>query len=116
MTFCASNRTNTGNKFPKADENIFLSGMARFCTEKYEKPTGQNFENLFSHLTNYSLNKSNNSYVHSTTLRDQLKGSKRLLSTVFHQMEARGVRTRRLWHEIKLIIVKTTLAMIPGIH
>uniref|UniRef100_A0A914D4T5 Tubulin polyglutamylase TTLL11 n=1 Tax=Acrobeloides nanus TaxID=290746 RepID=A0A914D4T5_9BILA len=30
-------------------------------------------------------------------------------------MEARGVRTRRLWHEIKLIIVKTTLAMIPEV-
>lgn len=34
-------------------------------------------------------------------------GSKRLLSTVFHQMEARGIKTKRLWHDIKLIIVKT---------
>lgn len=30
-------------------------------------------------------------------------------------MQAHGVRTRRLWHEIKLIIVKTVLAMVPEI-
>ena len=48
--------------------------MARFCTEKYAKPTSGNFENLYSHLTNYSLNKENSSYVHSNTLKDQLKG------------------------------------------
>lgn len=48
--------------------------MARFCTEKYEEPTPTNFKNLFSHLTNYSLNKSNNSYIHSKSLKDQLKG------------------------------------------
>jgi hypothetical protein len=28
-------------------------------------------------------------------------------------MEHKGVRTRRLWREIKLIIVKTVLAMVP---
>lgn len=42
-------------------------------------------------------------------------GSKRLLSTVFHQLESRGVKTKRLWHDIKLILVKTTLAMLPEI-
>lgn len=30
-------------------------------------------------------------------------------------MQAQGVRTRKLWHEIKLIIVKTVLAMVPEI-
>uniref|UniRef100_A0AC35GR89 Tubulin-tyrosine ligase family protein n=1 Tax=Panagrolaimus sp. PS1159 TaxID=55785 RepID=A0AC35GR89_9BILA len=94
---------------------IAREGMARFCTEKYSKPTSSNFENLYSHLTNYSLNKENTSYIHSTNLKDQLKGSKRLLSTVFHQMESHGVRTRRLWHGIKMIVVKTVLAMVPEI-
>ncbi|CAD6187334.1 unnamed protein product [Caenorhabditis auriculariae] len=94
---------------------VAREGMARFCTEKYEKPDPANFENLFAHLTNYSLNKANDSYVHSNSLQDQIKGSKRLLSTVFHQLEARGVKTKRLWHDIKLIIVKTTLAMLPEV-
>lgn len=121
---------------PSSKEALILfkrnSGMARFCTERYAKPTSSNFENLYSHLTNYSLNKANASYVHSTNLRDQLRGtttsntkadneectiagSKRLLSTVFHQMEAHGIRTRRLWHDIKMIVVKTVLAMVPEI-
>ncbi|KAI6243824.1 hypothetical protein M3Y99_00047200 [Aphelenchoides fujianensis] len=94
---------------------IAREGMARFCTEKYSKPTLGNFTHLFSHLTNYSLNKSNNAYVHSNTLRDQVKGSKRLLSTVFHQMEANGLKTRKLWHEVKMLVIKTILSMVPEI-
>uniref|UniRef100_A0A1I7RSU1 Tubulin polyglutamylase TTLL11 n=1 Tax=Bursaphelenchus xylophilus TaxID=6326 RepID=A0A1I7RSU1_BURXY len=94
---------------------VAREGMARFCTEKYQKPTQGNFTHLYSHLTNYSLNKSNNAYIHSSNLKDQLTGSKRLLSTVFHQMESNGLRTRKLWHDVKLIIVKTVLAMVPEI-
>ncbi|CAJ0954184.1 unnamed protein product, partial [Mesorhabditis belari] len=94
---------------------VAREGMARFCTERYSKPTTSNFENLFSHLTNYSLNKSNDSYIHSNTLHDQIKGSKRLLSTVFHQLESRNLKTKKLWHEIKMILVKTVLAMLPEI-
>lgn len=49
--------------------------MARFCTEKYpERPNHGNFSNLYAHLTNYSLNKMNNAYVHSKSLKEQLKG------------------------------------------
>ncbi|CAI2355699.1 unnamed protein product [Caenorhabditis sp. 36 PRJEB53466] len=94
---------------------VAREGMARFCTDKYEKPDSSNFKNLYAHLTNYSLNKASEAYVHSNTLQDQTRGSKRLLSTVFHQLEARGVKTKRLWHDIKLILVKTTLAMLPEI-
>ncbi|KAI6173804.1 hypothetical protein M3Y98_01121700 [Aphelenchoides besseyi] len=75
--------------------------IAREGTEKYFKPTTGNFTHLFSHLTNYSLNKSSSSYVHSNTLRDQ--------------MEANGLKTRKLWHEVKMIVVKTVLSMVPEI-
>ncbi|VDM83830.1 unnamed protein product, partial [Strongylus vulgaris] len=95
--------------------SIYVSreGMARFCTEKYKKPTLSNFGNLYAHLTNYSLNKVNDAYVHSNTLHDQVTGSKRLLSTVFSQMAACGIRPKKLWHDVKLIVVKTVLAMLP---
>jgi len=38
---------------------VFLcdEGLARFCTEKYEKPKSNNLYNVMAHLTNYSLNK-----------------------------------------------------------
>uniref|UniRef100_A0A915PCZ8 Tubulin polyglutamylase TTLL11 n=1 Tax=Setaria digitata TaxID=48799 RepID=A0A915PCZ8_9BILA len=94
---------------------VAREGMARFCTEEYATPTPSNYDNLYAHLTNYSLNKENNSYIHSLSLRDQVKGSKRLLSTVFHQMEARGVKKQQLWHDIKIIVVKTVIAMLPEI-
>uniref|UniRef100_A0A0K0FDA5 Tubulin polyglutamylase TTLL11 (inferred by orthology to a human protein) n=1 Tax=Strongyloides venezuelensis TaxID=75913 RepID=A0A0K0FDA5_STRVS len=94
---------------------VAREGMVRFCTEKYKKPTKDKNLNLYSHLTNYSLNKNHTSYKHSNSLKDQIRGSKRLLSTVFHQMEKRGMNTRRLWHNIKIIIVKTVIAMLPEI-
>ncbi|VDM55098.1 unnamed protein product [Angiostrongylus costaricensis] len=95
--------------------SIYVSreGMARFCTMKYEKPAPSNFNNLFSHLTNYSLNKASQTYVHSNSIEDQVTGSKRLLSTVFYQMGVCGIKTKKLWHDVKLIIVKTVLAMVP---
>uniref|UniRef100_A0A0N5ANB1 Tubulin--tyrosine ligase-like protein 9 n=1 Tax=Syphacia muris TaxID=451379 RepID=A0A0N5ANB1_9BILA len=94
---------------------VAREGMVRFCTEKYVKPTRENADNLYAHLTNYSLNKSNQSYVHSYSLADQMHASKRLLSSVFYQLEMNGVNVRLLWHNIKIIIVKTILAMIPEI-
>ncbi|CAK5015573.1 unnamed protein product [Meloidogyne enterolobii] len=54
---------------------VAREGMARFCTEKYPgMPTKENFSNLYAHLTNYSLNKANNAYIHSKSLKEQLKG------------------------------------------
>lgn len=38
-------------------------GLARFCTQKYQKPTKENFRNQFIHLTNYSVNKMADNYV-----------------------------------------------------
>ena len=38
-------------------------GLARFCTEQYEKPTTENYHKFFMHLTNYSLNKGSENYV-----------------------------------------------------
>lgn len=36
---------------------IYEEGLARFCTEPYEKPNKENFKRIYMHLTNYSLNK-----------------------------------------------------------
>jgi tubulin polyglutamylase TTLL11 len=47
------------------DIEIYLckEGMARFCTEDYEEPTGDNLKQLFGHLTNFTLNKDNENYI-----------------------------------------------------
>lgn len=37
-------------------------GLARFCTEQYEKPSKNNINNFYMHLTNYSLNKNSSNF------------------------------------------------------
>jgi hypothetical protein len=48
---------------------IYREGMARFCTQRYMQPTEDNRSQPFMHLTNYSLNKNNENYVHATSLQ-----------------------------------------------
>jgi hypothetical protein len=36
---------------------VYEEGLVRFCTQKYEKPSSDNFKKVFMHLTNYSINK-----------------------------------------------------------
>ena len=37
--------------------------MARLCSEPYSPPHPDNLKDVYSHLTNYSLNKKNENYV-----------------------------------------------------
>ena len=36
---------------------LYYDGLVRLCASKYEAPQPANYENVFSHLTNWSLNK-----------------------------------------------------------
>ena len=57
---------------------ICSEGLARFCTEPYEKPTRDNFNKHYMHLTNYSLNKMADNYLeHEGDITHDNKGSKR---------------------------------------
>lgn len=42
---------------------VYNDGLARFATEKYEKPNDKNINNLFMHLTNYAINKESVNFV-----------------------------------------------------
>jgi len=68
---------------------IYLSreGLARFCTMHYKEPTNKNIHDPYMHLTNYSLNKHNDRYIHTDRLTD---GSKRTLSSVMNQLGRMG--------------------------
>ena len=59
---------------PKLEIYLCKEGLVRLCSEKYTKPSGKNLKNLYSHLTNYSLNKHNEHFDHNG---DTDKGSKR---------------------------------------
>lgn len=68
---------------------IYLSreGLARFCTVPYKEPTTKNLHEIFMHLTNYSLNKYNDTFVHTDRLTD---GSKRTITSVLIQLAKLG--------------------------
>jgi tubulin polyglutamylase TTLL6/13 len=87
---------------------IHNEGMARFCTEPYEDPNPGNLENVFSHLTNYSLNKKNENFD-----ADNSKGHKRPMSTIFREVEARGFDLVALKHRIDEIIRLTITSIQP---
>ena len=72
----------TGIKEGKMHAFMADEGLARFCTEKYCKPTKANFKKMYMHMTNYSLNKNSETYVADYDIEDILSpnlGTKRTL-------------------------------------
>lgn len=51
-------------------------GLARFCTEEYAHPSANNINNHYMHLTNYSLNKMSDKYIHNEETTEVHDGSK----------------------------------------
>ena len=49
---------------------VCSEGLVRLCSEKYVKPKASNLRDAYSHLTNYSLNKLNEAYVHTPAEAD----------------------------------------------
>ena len=45
------------------EAHLHREGLARFCTEAYEEPAEANLGHAFTHLTNYSLNKTSANFV-----------------------------------------------------
>ncbi|XP_038045726.1 tubulin polyglutamylase TTLL11-like [Patiria miniata] len=91
---------------------ICREGMARFCTVKYQPPTNRNLHQVFMHLTNYSLNKKSETFIHTDSTD---RGSKRTMTSTFTALLARGHNTIALWEDIQAVVVKTITAMLPDL-
>ncbi len=72
-------------------------GLARLCTEDYVPPNAQNMRNMFSHLTNFSLNKESDKYKEpgEEFLTDG-SGNKRLLTVTWKTMEEQGLDVQEI--------------------
>jgi hypothetical protein len=46
---------------------LYTSGLARLCTTPYHKPNDANMDQIYMHLTNYSLQKNQDSFVEDKT-------------------------------------------------
>lgn len=117
--------------------HICDEGLVRFATVNYEVPDDSNLKQVYMHLTNYSLNKKNESYKFTSdnksssssmntksnegstgaSKRDQIdsegQGSKRKLTQVFEKMEKSGVKTKKLRAAIDDLVIKTLFALLP---
>ncbi|XP_035685188.1 tubulin polyglutamylase TTLL11-like [Branchiostoma floridae] len=91
---------------------IGREGMARFCTVPYQSPSRMNLHESYMHLTNYSLNKYSDGFIHS---EDGDIGSKRTLSSVLQRLKRRGKDVDKLWKDIEDIVLKTIIAILPEI-
>ena len=88
----------------------FHEGMARFCTEPYQKPRPGNLDQIYRHLTNYSLNKKNDKFTQPTE-KDSSDGFKRSYSSVMKEMEDEGIDVKKVKSEIHDLIVLTILSV-----
>jgi len=92
---------------------LFDDGLARFCTEEYIAPTGENLDNVCMHLTNYAINKDSPNFVFNESATDDDVGHKRSLKAVFRLLEKEGHDIKALWKEIRKIIIKTFCSVQP---
>mmetsp|Transcript_39798 Transcript_39798/g.60988 ORF Transcript_39798/g.60988 Transcript_39798/m.60988 type:complete len:138 (+) Transcript_39798:961-1374(+) len=113
---------------------IHEQGIARFATEPYVQPKPSNLDNLFMHLTNYSINKNNAAFEQNKGGKckgavpgsdedsdeeepgsddEEETGHKRSLNAILKLLLLQGADPDRIMEEIKDIIVKTLIVGQP---
>ena len=97
---------------PKLEIYLCEEGLVRLCSEKYVKPSGKNLKKLYSHLTNYSLNKHSENFDHNGDID---KGSKRSLSSFYEFLSHEGIDADQLKTKLKTIAYNTGQAIRPYI-
>ena len=98
--------------------HVAREGLARFCTELYRRPTADNLEAMFSHVTNYALNKQSPAYQESEGDPTGGRGSKRSLSVVLERLQklSRSFTTAQFWAEVDHIVAMTMLVLQPELR
>ena len=64
-------------------------GVTRFCTEKYFNAGPENLNNVFMHITNFSINRYSKNYVDCAKVYDILQpnnATKRTLKALFTEL------------------------------
>ena len=90
---------------------LFKDGLVRLCSEKYK--CTNNLQDVYTHLTNYSLNKKNSEFDGSN---HKLKVSDCLNGLMTHapskpSKPAACKHADQIWEEIESIVVKTILTV-----
>jgi tubulin polyglutamylase TTLL6/13 len=94
---------------------VYNEGLCRFCTAPYVMPNNKNLTNSYMHLTNYSINKKSDQFVHNNNNDDtnEEETSKRSLSWLWGWLEAQGHtedKIEAVWRGICDVVVKTLIS------
>lgn len=89
---------------------VYNDGLVRLATNKYVEPSPENSNDLFMHLTNYSVNKRNSQYE---ICEDDDCGSKRNFAALNNWMRFLSYDVGKFWLNIDDIIIKTVLSAWP---
>lgn len=95
---------------------IHNEGMARFCTEPYQKPKQSNLSDCYSHLTNFSLNKNSENFRTNDTDVAPETGSKRTMTSVFKKIAEAGGDVQKLKDRIDMILRLTLISIQPHLQ
>jgi hypothetical protein len=95
---------------------LYRDGLVRLASEKYKTGGKEATEaDKYIHLTNYSLNKKNDTYdgnAHKLKLTDVLKGRMTQASQKRGQPSV-SRNANDIWREIEEIVIKTILTVQP---
>ena len=80
----------------------------RFASNKYSNESSK-VQDLFTHLTNYSINKKSSTYVSNEETGEE-KGHKWTLKTLWRHFHANGIDHSVIWEKIKDLMIKTVLS------
>jgi len=87
-------------------------GLVRCCTQAYKPPEPSNLHQVTAHLTNYSLNKHSQDFVHSQDASGE-DSSKRALSATWGQLAAQGVDVELANQRVDDLVKATCMALQP---
>ncbi|XP_071508223.1 tubulin polyglutamylase TTLL7-like [Diadema antillarum] len=91
---------------------LYPDGLVRMGTEQYVAPTDSNIDQLFMHLTNYSINKKNANFQRSA---DVSTGSKRSISYLTDYLRRKDYDVAAMWKNIADVLVKTIIVAEPHV-
>lgn len=99
---------------------LFKDGLVRLATEPYVKPSDDNIDNLFMHLTNYAINKNNDNFVQNSAAEsdDDMNDDgthKRSFKSLIYTLKCLGKNTTKLKKEIDDLLIKTLIVAQPSL-
>jgi len=89
---------------------VYNEGLARFASCPYES-SKNHIKNLYSHLTNYSINKKSESFSQNKSLEERDHGNKWSISDLQAHLEKLGIHMQPIWERIYDAIIKSIISV-----